>query len=119
MSNKLYNDWVSFSDKVLVESVGKFIKHHRLNQNISQSSLARDAGISRSTLSHFENGENISLMNLFAILRVLDLLNVMDVFEVNEEISPIEYAKIKKNRKQRARKKGVEKRDENHGDLEW
>jgi hypothetical protein len=37
------------------------------------------------------------------VLRVLDLLYVMDVFKVDNEISPIAYAKLQKNKRQRAR----------------
>lgn len=37
------------------------------------------------------------------VLRVLDLLHIMDVFKVKNEISPIEYAKLQKNKRQRAR----------------
>ena len=93
------------SDGALVETVGYFIKYHRLNQNKSQSDVAASAGISRSTLSLLERGKKISLGNLIQVLRVLDLLYIMDIFKVSNEVSPIEYAKLQKNKRQRSRSK--------------
>lgn len=119
MSNALYTDWVSMSDKALIDTIGHFIQHNRLSQNKAQSIVASDAGISRSTLSLIERGEKVSLNSLIKILRVLDLLYIMDIFKIDNEISPIEYAKIQKNKRQRARGK-VEKEDIiSNKDLEW
>lgn len=119
MSDASYADWVSMSDKALIDKIGLFVQHNRLNQNKSQDTVARDAGISRSTLSLIERGEKVSLNSLIKILRVLDLLYIMDIFKIDNEISPIEYAKIQKNKRQRARGK-VEKEDIiSNKDLEW
>lgn len=93
------------TDKALVATIGAFVKHHRLNQNRSQNEVATAAGISRSTLSLLERGEKITLGNLVKVLRILDLLYVMDVFEVSDEISPVEYARLKKKKRLRARTK--------------
>ena len=105
MRDASYTDWTSMSDKALIDTVGHFIQHNRLNQNKAQGIVARDAGISRSTLSLIERGEKISLSSLIKILRVLDLLYIMDIFKIDNEISPIEYARLKKNERQRARSK--------------
>lgn len=103
MNDISYIDWTSMSDKALMETIGIFVRHHRLNQNKSQNDVSRAANISRSTLSLLERGERISLNSLMQVLRVLDLLHIMDVFKVKNEISPIEYAKLQKNKRQRAR----------------
>ncbi len=105
MNEYSYINWVTMSDNTLSETIGKFIKHHRLSQNKTQSKVSESAGISRSTLSLLERGEKINLNSLIKVLRVLDLLYIMDVFKVNTEISPIEYAKIQKNKRQRASSK--------------
>jgi transcriptional regulator with XRE-family HTH domain len=103
MNENSYIDWVSMSDKALCETIGNFIKHHRLNQNKTQDDISVAAGISRSTLSLLERGEKVALSSLIQVLRVLDLLHIMDVFRVSNEISPIEYVKLQKNKRQRAR----------------
>lgn len=103
MNDISYNNWTSMSDRALIETIGKFVRHHRLNQNRSQSDVAMAAGLSRSTLSLLERGEKVSLSSLIQVLRILDLLYIMDVFKVKNEISPVEYAKLQKNKRQRAR----------------
>ena len=96
-------NWTSMTDGALLKTVGDFVRHQRLNQNITQSQLAEEANISRSTLSLMEKGGKITLPTLIKVLRVLDQLHIMDVFKVEEQISPIEYAKLIKNKRQRAR----------------
>jgi transcriptional regulator with XRE-family HTH domain len=103
MSDYSYSEWVSMSDIALCAVIGKFIKHHRLNQNKTQDDVSEQAGISRSTLSLLERGEKVTLSSLIQVLRVLDLLHIMEIFKVTHEISPIEYAKLQKNKRQRAR----------------
>ena len=105
------------SDKALTQTIGAFIKHHRLNQNKTQKEVSAAAGISRSTLSLLERGEPVGLNTLIQVLRVLNLLYIMDVFQVKNEISPVEYAKLQKKKKKRARNKLKDKRANN--EMEW
>ena len=117
MNDNSYNDWVSMSDSALGATIGNFIKHHRLNQNKTQDEVSVAAGVSRSTLSLLERGEKVTLSSLIQVLRVLELLYVMDIFKISNEISPIEYAKLQKNKRQRARNQNeVENANE---DTEW
>jgi transcriptional regulator with XRE-family HTH domain len=90
------------SDKALVEHIGAFIKHHRMEQNKTQDVLANAAGISRSTLSLLERGETVTLATLVQVLRVLDQLHVMEVFMVQQTISPLALAKMEKDKRKRA-----------------
>jgi transcriptional regulator with XRE-family HTH domain len=103
MDDKSYNNWIPMSDKALVENLGTFVKHHRLNQNKTQEEVSAAANISRSTLSMLERGGTVTLSTFIKVLRVLDLLYVMDNFEVKQEISPIEYVRLKNNIRLRAR----------------
>ncbi|UOK42514.1 MULTISPECIES: helix-turn-helix domain-containing protein [Flavobacterium] len=103
MNDKQYIDWVAMSDSVLAQTIGVFVKHHRLTQNKTQEEVANAANISRSTLSLLEKGETITVPTLLQVLRVLDLLYVMDVFKIQEQISPIELAKQEQHKRQRAR----------------
>ena len=112
MNDYSYIDWPSKSDAALMETIGQFVQHHRLQQNRSQAEVAEAAGISRSTLSLLERGEKIHLGSLIQVLRVLELLFVMDAFKVNTEISPIAYAQLRKQGRQRARTKNVPATDE-------
>ena len=90
------------SDKALLEYIGVFIKHHRMEQNITQEALANAAGISRSTLSLLERGETVTLSTFIQILRMLDQLHIMEVFTIQQTISPLVLARMEMNKRKRA-----------------
>ena len=117
MNDISYNNYNSMSDTSLMVFIGKFIQHHRLNQNKSQDKVAKEAGISRSTLSLLERGQNVRIDSLIQVLRVLDLLHIMEVFKVEEQISPIAYAKLQKNKRKHASQQLNEPKDIE--DLGW
>lgn len=101
----IYNkEWRSLSDSAVIESLGEFIKHHRLEQNITQSDLAQKANINRSTLSEFERGTRVNMITFIQLLRALDLLHTLDAFAIQKQVSPLELAKKSENRRQRASK---------------
>lgn len=108
---------VQMSDAAIVKQIGGYVKQVRLQQNITQAQLSERAGLNRWTISQIENGESITLMSLLQILRALDSLYVLDAFEISDEISPLEYAKLKKQKKKRARNKTTNK--PNKDDLGW
>ena len=105
MTDKSLSNWPAMSDKALAGQIGTFVRHHRLEQNKTQGTLAHEAGISRSTLSLLERGKTVTLATLIQVLRVLDQLQIMDAFVVEERISPLMLAKIQNEKRQRARGK--------------
>ncbi len=117
MNDKSYDIWNEMSDKSLIETIGIFIKSHRLNQNKSQDQIALEAGISRSTLSLLERGEKVRMDSFIQVLRALGLLYIMDVFKIQEQISPIEYAKLKKKQRKQASPKKNSMNDQE--ELKW
>lgn len=94
------------SDKALAEHIGTFVRHHRMELDKTQDVLASEAGISRSTLSLLERGEAVTLSTLIQVLRVLDQLQVMEAFTVQDTISPLELARLERNKRKRATGKG-------------
>ncbi len=117
MIDKSFKEWASMSDKALAEYIGAFVRHHRMEQNITQDNLATAAGISRSTLSLLERGETVTVTTLIQVLRVLDQLQVLNTFDVRETLSPLALAKLQKEKRQRAR--GKSKKDENREETNW
>ena len=105
MMGNTNTNWVAMTDSAIVVAIGKYIKGQRLLQNKTQSNLATEAGVNRSTISQIENGEAITLLSLIQILRGLDLLHILDVFKIEQQISPIELAKIAQQKRQRASSK--------------
>ncbi len=108
MSDISFNNWYSMSDGALAKNIGNFVKHHRMEQNQSQDSLSKSAGISRSTLSLLERGETVTLATLIRVLRVLEQLHIMDSFWVTQTLSPLALAKLEKSKRRRVRVKRVE-----------
>lgn len=102
MNDLSNNNWYAMSDEALLKTIGVFVKHHRLQQNKSQTVISEAANISRSTLSLLERGETVTLATLLRVLRVLELLHVMDGFKVQQIISPIQLAKQAQNQRKRA-----------------
>jgi len=116
MGNTSMN-WVELSDVGIVKQIGNYIRHVRLQQSKTQAELAEIAGLNRWTISQIEKGESVTLMSLIQILRALDSLHVLNAFEISNEISPLEYAKLKKQQKKRARSKKINL--PNKEDLGW
>ncbi|GAB5557418.1 MAG: hypothetical protein SchgKO_16310 [Schleiferiaceae bacterium] len=93
MSNISFTNIQNSPDSEILQALGEYVKYHRVQANISQTQLANDAGISRSTLSLLERGENTSLLSFIQILRVLRQLHALAGFEIEETISPMEILK--------------------------
>lgn len=105
------------SDAAVLDQIGNVIKHLRVQQGITQAKLAEIAGLNRYTVGQIEKGDSISLSSLIQMLRALQAFYLLGEFSVTEEISPLEYAKLKKNNKQRVRMKG--NMDKPTEDLGW
>lgn len=104
MTDISYNNWNANSDKVFLEMMGEFIRHHRLEQNKSQSQLAKEAGIARSTLSLVEKGESTLFIIYIQLMRALNLLYMLKEFEVKPQFSPLQLAKLEQSKRLRASK---------------
>jgi len=104
-----HTDWYSMSDTALAETIGAYIKQHRLDQNRTQDEVAEQAGISRSTLSLLEKGKTVTVPTLIRVLRVLELLHIMDSFQIHEQVSPLQLARLEQEKRVRARSKRTSK----------
>ena len=110
----------NFVDNGIALQIGKFVKHWRMSQNKTQTMLAKDAGISRSTLSLLERGGTVTVATLIQVLRVLDQLQVFDGFAVVRQQSPLLLAKAEKKRRRRVvspRKRETE--PNTNDDINW
>jgi len=86
--------------------IGKKLKQHRINQNISSKELERLSGVSIRTITGFERGEkNITFISLIELLRALKLLNNLEELIPNIPlVSPLQIMALEKNQKKRVRK---------------
>lgn len=90
------------SNEAIRQELGKRLKRERLNQNITQAVLAKQAGISRRTLVGAESGEPFTIDTLLSILRALGCLAQIDLFLPEPEISPIQLSKLNGKKRQKA-----------------
>lgn len=112
------NNWYAMSDDRILKQIGEFVKHYRMERNITQSALAKDAGISRSTLSLLEKGEAVSTSTLIQVLRVLEQLQIVDEFVIPaQQQSPLQLAKELKAKRKRV--SSIKKKDEKTDDIDW
>ncbi len=111
------NSYITYkSDVAILKEIGNFIKQRRIAQGITQDELAKQAAVSRSTLSLIERGESIALGNLIKILRMIDALYVFSEFKAYDQLSPLQLAKGFSEPRQRAYSKN---KDTDENDLGW
>ncbi len=109
MTDKNIKNIQKMSDDGIIHTLGGFVRHHRLRQNITQKDLADRAGINRTTLSDMELGRRCQLVTLIQVLRILNKLYVFESFEVKQQISPIKLAEMEMKKRQKASKQSNDK----------
>ena len=105
MMERNNTDYNSMSDERLALMLGEFIKHHRVEKNISQNELGKRAGLSRSTVYLMEQGKFMTLNSIIKVLRVLDLLYVFDALKISQAPSPLELLRMQEKKRKNAYKK--------------
>lgn len=72
-----YQGYFELDDEVTptteLEAIGFSIRNERLNQGISQETLSKKSGVSRSTLSLLEKGEPVNLSTLVSVCKELGM----------------------------------------------
>lgn len=85
--------------------LGQKIRHLRLRQNFTQTSLAEQAQVSLTTLKRIEKGDISYFDSLMRVLRVLGELDVFSPIIKEEEMSPNEYFEFVEASKKKQRKR--------------
>ena len=82
------------SSETIENALGDRIEKIRLKQNITQSRLAKEAGVSRSTITRLaQEGKGISLDSFIRILKALQLTNNLEALLPDPGLSPLEELK--------------------------
>jgi len=95
------------SDSEILKHIGLKIREWRLEENLSQQTVAKRAKMALITFQNIEHGKGGSFVNHIRVLRVLDHLDALSIFLQPKQISPIEFQRFEQGLKerQRARKK--------------
>ncbi len=90
------------TDRAVLAALGERLARHRLNHNLSQAQLAREAGVSQRTLVRLEAGESTQMTSFIRVLRALGLLEFLDTLAPDEGPSPLELLQSERKQRQRA-----------------
>lgn len=91
------------TDETVLGELGRRLAQTRLQRNVSQSRLATEAGVAKTTVERLERGGGIQLESLIRILRALSLLDRLDVVLPESLPSPIERLEARGRERRRAR----------------
>lgn len=104
---KFSND---ISDDAVLRELGGRIARYRLNKNLTQTGLAKEAGVSQRTLIRVEHGQSTQASNLIRILRALRILEHFETLIPEPALSPIQQLQLHgKSRKRASPKPGKSK----------
>jgi putative transcriptional regulator len=91
----------NMSPVAIAEELGNRLKQARLNSDLTQAEVASRTGLNRRTILNAEKGK-VQLENLVAIFVSLDMADQLNMLLPVQEISPIQLAKLKGKKRQRA-----------------
>lgn len=94
-------DFYVMTDKMISTELGARLKALRLRRNRTQQQLAEAAVVSLNVIKALEAGRG-KLSALIAVLRELEALDGLDQFLPTPEISPLQLAKQRGKKRQRA-----------------
>jgi len=97
----------ALSDDVVLEELGRRLQRHRLDRNVTQSRLAREAGVSTPTVQRLEAGSSVQLVSLLRVLRSLGMLDHVELLVPEPGVRPMELLERKGRRRQRASPAGA------------
>ncbi len=102
------------STDYILRELGSRLKDIRIRRNMTQHEMARNAGVSFSTIVRIEKGESVNLDNFIRAIRVFGLLENFDLLIPEQRQTPEEiYRGIPK--KKRAYKLQIK----NHNEWMW
>lgn len=90
------------SSAAISSALCKRLEEIRLSKNISQADLARQAGISRSTMTRIADGRSISLDSFVRVVKALGLADHLAAMLPDPDVRPVELASREGRHRQRA-----------------
>ncbi len=86
----------------ILAELGRRLRRYRLQQNVTQADLARDAGVGTRTIRNVESGGDVQMSTVIRILRVLGRLDALDAFLPAPGVSPMELLRSGGRERRRA-----------------
>lgn len=92
----------TMSDAAILAELGTRLARRRIDMQLTQADLAREAGIAKRTVERIEAGASAQMASMIRIFRVLDMIPEMDQFIPRAGPRPMELIKNKGKQRQRA-----------------
>ena len=90
-----------------MQELGTRIARHRLNRNLTQATLAAEAGVSVPTVQRLEQGKSCQASSLIRILRALKFLEHLDGLVPEPPASPMQQLRMSGKLRRRASSPGA------------
>ena len=105
------------TEQAVLDELGKRLARYRLNRNLTQAELAKEAGVSQPTVVRMEAGKSAQFSSYIRILRALDLIENLESLVPEPLVSPIQQLKL--DGKERKRASSKSKQAKSKPDAEW
>ena len=104
-------DYEQASIEAIQADLGQRLVQLRLGRNVKQSELARQAGVSRRTITRLETGRSVSLDTLLRVMRALGVVDRLSTLLPDSEVRPIDRVRLGSKQRRRARAKPSDERE--------
>ena len=98
-------DFTIASSDAIINALFERIEEIRLSRNISQAALAKEAGVSRSTITRLARGQSISVDSFVRIMQALGLADHLAALLPNPNVRPVERTRLDGTERRRASSK--------------
>lgn len=99
-----YMDFSTANSEEIAAALGARLEEIRLSRNISQADLAKEAGVSRSTITRLATpGKGVSLDSFIRLMLALGLGDQLAGLLPDPRIRPVERARFRGSERRRAR----------------
>jgi len=90
------------TDQAIMDEIGQRLAQRRIDSDLTQSELARQAGVGRSTVERLEAGHSTQMSSFIRVLRVLNLLEAFFKLFPEPGLHPMDLVKAQGKIRQRA-----------------
>ena len=105
------------SDDAILVEIGQRLARRRLDNDLTQAGLAKEAGISKRTLERIEAGESTQTLTMVRLLRVLSLMDELDQLVPETGLRPLTLLRNRGKEKKRASSR--QKEHDKESDWSW
>jgi transcriptional regulator with XRE-family HTH domain len=95
-------DFHDTSSSAIIRALGQRLDEIRLSRNISQAELAREAGVSRSTLTRLADGQPVSLDSFVRVMQALQLADHLAALLPDPGVRPVDRVRLHGTERRRA-----------------